>query len=98
MHQPREEQRSTFRLDVPLHQLLTSSVSERVEFQPIGLPQRFPDPVFPQHPELLGPMRKTTAGGHRKNAIGMPARSTTRCRAGFFRTSAPASPQATSIH
>src|SRR5580698_2022591 len=51
-----EEQRSTFRLDVPLHQLLTKPSSGPVEFQPVGIPQCFPDPVFPQRPELLGPI------------------------------------------
>ncbi len=56
MYQPQEEQKSNFRLDVPLHQLLTTPVSERVEFHPIGVPQRFPDPVFPERPELLGPI------------------------------------------
>jgi hypothetical protein len=56
MLQQQEEQRSTFRLDVPLHQLLTQLSSGPVEFQPIGVPQRFPDPVFPQRPELLGPI------------------------------------------
>jgi hypothetical protein len=58
MYQAHEEQRSTFRLDVPLHQLLTKPISERVEFHPIGVPQRFPDPFFPQHPELLGPVEE----------------------------------------
>ena len=61
MHQAHEEQRSSFRLDVPLHQLLTNPVSERVEFQPIGVAQRFPDPVFPQHPESLGEIQENTA-------------------------------------
>ena len=56
MHQAQEEQRSSFRLDVPLHQLLTKPVDDRVELQPIGVPQRFPDPAFPQHPELIGPI------------------------------------------
>src|ERR1700747_1454799 len=55
MYQPHEEQRSTFRLDVPLHQLLTTPASDAVRLPPLGEPQRFPDPVFPQHPELLGP-------------------------------------------
>jgi sulfatase maturation enzyme AslB (radical SAM superfamily) len=58
MHQPQEEHKSTFRLDVPLHQLLTNPASERVEFQPAGVPQRFPDPVFPQRPDLLGPVQE----------------------------------------
>ncbi len=40
MYQPQEEQKSNFRLDVPLHQLLTTPVSERVEFHPIGVPQK----------------------------------------------------------
>ncbi|MGA3048110.1 MAG: hypothetical protein ABSD67_15870, partial [Terracidiphilus sp.] len=56
MYEPHEDQRQSFRLDVPLHQLLTSPVSERVELRPVGAPQRFPEPVFPQHPELLAPI------------------------------------------
>src|ERR1700757_3568295 len=46
----------SFRLDVPLHTLLTQSSGHTTGLQPIGEPQRFPDPVFPQHPDLLGPL------------------------------------------
>ena len=45
-----------FRLDVELHQLLTTRTSDAVRLPPLGVPQKFPDPVFPQHPELLGPV------------------------------------------
>jgi hypothetical protein len=52
-----QEQHSGFRLDVHLHQLLTKQTdSPAFGLQPIGAPQRFPDPVFPQRPELLGPV------------------------------------------
>jgi len=44
---------SGFRLDVPLHNLLTQSGS-RTAVLPGIKPQQLPDPVFPQHPELLG--------------------------------------------
>ena len=37
-----------FRLDVPLHYLL-----RRTEGAPGSAPQELPEPVFPQHPELL---------------------------------------------
>ena len=50
---PADSQR--FRLDVPLHNLLTQPPAAAPRFQPVGEPQRFPDPVFPQRPELLGP-------------------------------------------
>ncbi|MEA3006416.1 MAG: hypothetical protein QOI94_1685, partial [Acidobacteriaceae bacterium] len=46
----------SFRLDVPLHSLLTKAVPPIPGLQPVGEPQRFPDPVFPQRPELLGPV------------------------------------------
>ena len=52
--QLQEEQRSSFRLDVHLHQLLTKPSEPTFGLQPIGAPQRFPEPVFPQRPELLG--------------------------------------------
>src|ERR1700723_214816 len=47
-------QAPSFRLDVPLHSLLTKPVAPISGLQPVGEPQRFPDPVFPQRPELLG--------------------------------------------
>src|SRR5580658_5064532 len=50
------ESSSNFRLDVPLHNLLTQSPATPPALQPIGTPQTFPDPVFPQHPELIGPV------------------------------------------
>lgn len=56
MHRPHEEPRSTFRHEVPQHQLLTIPVRDRAEFPPIEVPQSFPDPVFPQLPESLGPV------------------------------------------
>ena len=49
-------QAPSFRLDVPLHSLLTKPVAPVSGLQPVGEPQRFPDPVFPQRPELLGPI------------------------------------------
>ncbi len=62
-----------FRLDVPLHNLLTQQPGPAPRYQPAGPPQRFPDPVFPERPELSGPVdfdapwsppdkRKWTAG------------------------------------
>jgi hypothetical protein len=62
-----------FRLDVPLHDLLTKSTVTTPGLEPCGKPRTFPDPVFPQYPELLGPIdendgwvaaerRKWTAG------------------------------------
>ncbi len=45
-----------FRLDVPLHTLLTQQPGPPPRFQPKGKPQRFPEPNFPQRPELLGPI------------------------------------------
>ena len=56
LHQQEEEPGSSFRLDVPLHQLLTKPSGEKLGFRAVGAPQRFPDPVFPQRPELLGPI------------------------------------------
>ena len=47
-------QSQSFRLDVPLHSLLTKPSAPKPGLQPIGKPQTFPDPVFPQRPELLG--------------------------------------------
>lgn len=50
------ESGSNFRLDVPLHTLLTQSPAPHPGLRPIGEPQVFPNPVFPQRPELLGPV------------------------------------------
>ena len=50
------EQSQSFRLDVPLHDLLTQPRMPPPGLQPKGDPQRFPDPIFPEHPELLGPI------------------------------------------
>src|ERR1700761_5843538 len=50
------EQVSSFRLDVPLHDLLTGAATRPSGLQPFGEPQTFPEPVFPQHPELLAPI------------------------------------------
>ena len=52
----RSEQSPSFRLDVPLHSLLTKPQAPVPGLQPVGEPQRFPDPIFPQHPDLLGPI------------------------------------------
>lgn len=46
----------SFRLDVPLHNLLTQPTAPSQGLEPVGAPQKFPDPVFPQHPGLLGPI------------------------------------------
>lgn len=58
MHQEQQqaEQMPGFRLDVPLHDLLTKSTAISPGLSSSGKPQKFPDPVFPQHPELLGPI------------------------------------------
>ena len=48
------ESAQAFRLDVPLHTLLTQPTTPPPGLRPLGQPQMFPDPVFPQHPELLG--------------------------------------------
>ncbi|MGH9433312.1 MAG: radical SAM protein [Terriglobia bacterium] len=42
-----------FRLDVQLHELLKRPASNRLLPPPVAVPQKLPDPVFPQHPELL---------------------------------------------
>src|SRR5690349_5188665 len=47
---------SNFRLDVPLHELLTKPSAPRIPLRPQGQLQQFPDPVFPRRPELLGPI------------------------------------------
>jgi sulfatase maturation enzyme AslB (radical SAM superfamily) len=48
----------SFRLDVALHELLTKPSSPRMPLPPLGEMQQFPDPVFPQRPELLGPIEE----------------------------------------
>jgi len=53
------EQTPSFRLDVPLHDLLTKPAAHSSGLQPVGRPQTFPDPVFPQRPDLLGPIEET---------------------------------------
>ena len=50
------EHQPNFRLDVPLHDLLTKPAAPQLGLQPSGIPQKFPDPVFPQHPELMVPI------------------------------------------
>ncbi|MCU1340057.1 MAG: Radical domain heme biosynthesis protein [Bryobacterales bacterium] len=47
------EKSSRFRLDVPLHNLLTQP-GLRTPVPPITTPERLPDPIFPQHPQLIG--------------------------------------------
>ena len=42
-----------FRLDVPLHDLLTQAGSRSIHPTVIN-PEPLPDPIFPQRPELLG--------------------------------------------
>ena len=44
---------STFRLDVQLHDLLTKSPAPRPVLLPGNGNDKFPEPVFPQHPKLL---------------------------------------------
>src|SRR4051812_27106407 len=45
---------SSFRLDVQLHELLMQpAVKPSVPVPPKGEPQKLPEPVFPQHPELM---------------------------------------------
>ena len=54
-----QEQRSPhdapppFRLDVQLHDLLKKSLAPRPILVPGRQPEKFPEPVFPQHPELM---------------------------------------------
>ena len=43
----------SFRLDVQLHELLTKPAAPRPIFMPSRKQETFPEPVFPQHPELL---------------------------------------------
>jgi MoaA/NifB/PqqE/SkfB family radical SAM enzyme len=47
------ESSTSFRLDVPLHSLLTQAGSRTV-VPPAISPEPLPDALFPQHPELLG--------------------------------------------
>ena len=47
------ENSPAFRLDVPLHDLLTKSES-RTTVRPAIHPTSLPEPIFPQHPKLLG--------------------------------------------
>jgi hypothetical protein len=54
--EPISGQTSSFRLDVPLHSLLTKTVAPIPGLQPVGEPEQFPVPVFPQRPDLLGPV------------------------------------------
>src|ERR1700733_9838993 len=61
LEQGQIEQPPSFRLDVPLHDPLTGSAPNARGLQLNGKPQAFPDPVFPQHPELLGSIDE--AGG-----------------------------------
>ena len=55
------EEQPSFRLDVPLHDLLTKPAGTPLGLKPVGPPQNFPDPVFPQYPELIGPIDTTNA-------------------------------------
>ena len=51
-HYGERETPSTFRLDVPLHDLLTKSPAARpILLEDSG--EKFPEPVFPQRPDLL---------------------------------------------
>lgn len=73
MHQP-ESRTSSFRLDVLLDHWLTTPVSERVEFLPVSVPQRFPDPVFTHHTELLGALEEGDGWHHLRRGVGrLPA-------------------------
>lgn len=49
---------SSFRLDVPLHDLLTKPTRLSSVLLPAGEPQSFPDPVFPRRPDLLGALEE----------------------------------------
>jgi MoaA/NifB/PqqE/SkfB family radical SAM enzyme len=71
-----------FRIDVPLHDLLTKPKSSpRISSPPLSQPQILPDPVFPQHPELLGevseselPKRSPSSPYHRRWSAAVVAR------------------------
>ena len=43
-----------FRLDVQLHDLLKKSPAPRPILVPGRQPEKFPEPVFPQHQSLIG--------------------------------------------
>jgi MoaA/NifB/PqqE/SkfB family radical SAM enzyme len=47
------EEPQSYRLDVPLHELLMSGKRSEMPTAKLGQPLRLPDPVFPQHPELF---------------------------------------------
>jgi len=49
----RDASAASYRLDVPLHNLLTQPAS-RTSVSPGVQPQKLPDPVFPQYPNLIG--------------------------------------------
>jgi MoaA/NifB/PqqE/SkfB family radical SAM enzyme len=54
-----------FRLDVPLHDLLQQPrPEERLRVAPATAPQTLPEPVFPQHPELLHEIDETDIAAH----------------------------------
>jgi hypothetical protein len=46
---------SSFRLDAQLHDMLMQP-GPRPPLPARGQPQNLPEPLFPQHPELLGPV------------------------------------------
>jgi MoaA/NifB/PqqE/SkfB family radical SAM enzyme len=55
LQQPSHDEGSVqpFRLDVRLHDLLKKPGTDRLLPPPVAVPQRLPDPVFPQQPDLL---------------------------------------------
>jgi MoaA/NifB/PqqE/SkfB family radical SAM enzyme len=54
MQEPQGQGPPSFRLDVQLHDLLMQPVVKpSVPVPPRGEPQKLPEPVFPQHPELM---------------------------------------------
>ena len=52
-HYGERETPQTFRLDVPLHNLLTQPPAARPTLLPGDGGEKFPEPIFPQHPDLL---------------------------------------------
>ena len=78
MQEMQSEPRSPFRLDVQLHELLTKPQERVAPVVQIGKGQTFPDPVFPQRPELLGPIDLNDGWTPPESAIGHQARSITR--------------------
>ena len=48
-----DEALPSFRLDVPLHELLTKAPAPRPVLVPGRKPQTLPEPVFPLRPDLL---------------------------------------------